>query len=603
MTTHPHGLDRVALTAALLAVGSVVLSTLSPGILTGSELLGAGTADTWGHAWGYGWTADALAAGSVPFDHAPVDHPGSQRWWVIDLPVAILLAPITGLAGSALAYNLAVLGHLALGAAAVTALVRARGGGDAIAVAAGVCVVHAPFVRGVVASGVPEALGVLIAPLLVLWLDVGLRSGQARPLVGAAFVSVVLVLDGVYGALAGAWAAAVATGAAVLGTRERVRVALRAGMVALPAGVAMAGLRLALHASEHPALYAAKQRTVRIGEAWVLQPLGGSDLAAWSTPVWWLPHIAPDSPHRHIVYVGVLLPLMMVWAAWRHPVARRPVLVAGVGALLALGPALFVHGEPYTSAILPGTWLWVAGATNLYRLAGLVPVLGMVAVVTALSRAGRPPLVWGALVAVMVEWTVGAPVSMRMPTVPNPAGAVEAFLAHDPTPGAVLDLPFDREGSRARGPFAQRTFFLASVHGRAVASGLYKQATMQTRNPTLGEASRAFRVSWMRQQVPDGSGAPARPVALRSPLSPHAGALLVAHLEREGFSHVTLDLELLVPAQRPDALAWAESWLGPPHATSADGLRLAWRLEDAASRSTEPIDLPPPPEAPREAIP
>ena len=197
--------------AGVLAVFSVLATSASPGVFWGEFLLGTGTADTWGHAWGYGWAADALSSGRLPFYGAPVDHPGDQRWWIIDFPVAVFLTPWTALFGSGASYNLAMVLHLGVGAGALAALCRRRGGTAAISVAVGVLAAHSPFVRGVITSGIPEALGVLVAPLLVLWLDDALRTGRWRSLVGAVITACILVLDGVYGALAGALAAAAAT--------------------------------------------------------------------------------------------------------------------------------------------------------------------------------------------------------------------------------------------------------------------------------------------------------------------------------------------------------------------------------------------------------
>ncbi|HCH66562.1 MAG TPA: hypothetical protein DFR83_27400, partial [Deltaproteobacteria bacterium] len=202
--------------AGVLAVFSVLATSASPGVFWGEFLLGTGTADTWGHAWGYGWAADALSSGRLPFYGAPVDHPGDQRWWIIDFPVAVFLTPWTALFGSGASYNLAMVLHLGVGAGALAALCRRRGGTAAISVAVGVLAAHSPFVRGVITSGIPEALGVLVAPLLVLWLDDALRTGRWRSLVGAVITACILVLDGVYGALAGALAAAAATVVAVV---------------------------------------------------------------------------------------------------------------------------------------------------------------------------------------------------------------------------------------------------------------------------------------------------------------------------------------------------------------------------------------------------
>ena len=591
-TSLPGGISPALLSGGL-AVATVVASTLEPGLLTGDALLGAGTADTWGHAWGYGWTADALLDGRLPFEGAPVNHPAGQAWWVIDLPVAVLLAPVAHIFGTSLAYNVAMLLHVGIGAAATTALVRSRGGTLALSVLAGVLAVHAPFVRGVVTSGVPEALGVLLVPLLVLWLDRGLRSGAWRPLLGASLLSSVLVLDGVYGALAGALAAGIATGVAVWTGPQRARVATRAAAVATPAFGALLALRWGLHASEHPALFQGKTRTVMMGDAWILQPLGGSDLAAWVLPAAALPLAEPSTAHRHIVYVGLLLPLLIGWAAWRHRGARRPAAVALAGFVVALGPALFVYGLPLTPAVLPGTLIWLAGATNLYRLAGLVPVVGLVAVACALSAS--PARRWGgvALALVGLEWGLGAPLPAVLPTLADPAGDVEAWLADQPGDGAVLDLPFDREGTRARGPWPQRTFYLQSVHGRPIASGLYAASGMHTRHPALGAFDRSIRTAWQRRLRPDGHVDDGRTVRFPEPPRGRTELILSELVHASGFRHVVLDLELVVEEQRPLARAWVEAWLGPPAQLDPDALRLAWTIAEPDPSAA------PPPERPR----
>ena len=220
-------------------------------------------------------------------------------------------------------------------------------------------------------------------------------------------------------------------------------------------------------------------------------PLG--DLTWWPGSRGPPPPVIPILP-TDIVYVGILLPLM-VWAAWKHVPSRRPAAIAVFGGVLALGPALFVWGEPLTEAILPGTLLWVAGATNLYRLAGLVPVMGLLAVGLALSARCSARVAALALMAVGLEWSVGAPLPLRLAATPDPAGPVEDWLRDHPRGGAVLDLPFDREGTKARGAYPQRTFYLASARS-ADLSGLYQQATMETRQPGLGAFSRSVRVGW-----------------------------------------------------------------------------------------------------------
>lgn len=566
-TPPPRGPARLAgLVAPLLAA----LMTGQPGIGTGAWLIGGGTADTWGHTWGYAWTVRALRLGELPFLRAPVAWPEPQRWWIIDLPVALLLAPVSALSSAALAYNLAFLLHLGLGAFGLARLLGHWGVPARVAALAGVLAALSPFSRGALVSGVPEALSVLLVPLLMLWLDRGL-SGERRALLGAALLAPVLVLDGVYGALSGGLAGALVWGSRLWRAPARGPVLARGLAVALPAALATVGLRAALAFMDHPVLAQADGRLVDIGPHWTLQPLGGADLASLFVPARLLPVHPGPTAHRHIVYVGALLPLLVLGALARRR-SRGLAALAITAATLCLGPVLYVWGQRMDLG-LPGMALWAAGATNLYRLAGLAPVAGLGA--AALWLRDRPRWAALALLLVGLEWTAGTPLRLRLPTTENPVGPVEQWLRDQPGPGAVLDLPFDREGSAARGPHPQRTFHLQSHHRRPVASGLYTEAPMKTAHPAIGAVDRALRAGWRLAEVPAGGtlrDAPPLPPAPRD----QARSDLLATLAQARFRYLSLDLALVVPSQRAAARAWAEDWLGPP-AVEADQ-RLAWAL-------------------------
>jgi len=584
-TECPPARSRAPLVAGVVAPVALLGLTGKPGVWLGKSLIGAGTADMWGHAWGYWWTARAVVQGHLPFFHAPVNHPDPQTWWVIDLPVATLLAPVTHLLGAAAAYNLAFALHAAVGAASLAALVIRRGGPGWVAGLAGVLAATSPFARGALVSGVPEALAVLLVPLLVLLLDQALAGAHRRQLAAAAALSAVLVLDGAYSAIAGALAGAAAVGAALWSQKDRGWVLGRAAVVAAPAAIALGGLRLALMKSKHPAMDNAQERMVDIGAAWVLQPLSGTDLMSWSTPAQLLSSMQaePETPHRHIVYIGVLLPVFLALAAWKHPPARRPAFIAFMAAVLALGPALYVFGTAYTPAVLPGTWLWMAGATNLYRLAGLVPVVGLLALACVRHR-----LMPVAMVAVAVEWLVGTPLPLQLPTTPNPAGTVENWIAEQPIEGAVIDLPFDREGSGARGPWPQRPFFLQTAHQRPIASALYRPTEVTKHSRAISAFDRSITRAWQQEAVPEGGAAPLRAARIPRPLEPDQLDGLNAKVSRVGYRWLVLDLELVMPNQRADALAWVTVWLGTPELTSEDEMRLVWSIPDVAPPSGPP---------------
>ena len=66
---------RNPLIAAGLTGLAVVLLTKGANLLGGAALLGNGTPDIWGHAWGYGWAAEQVTQFHLPWGHAPVRAP------------------------------------------------------------------------------------------------------------------------------------------------------------------------------------------------------------------------------------------------------------------------------------------------------------------------------------------------------------------------------------------------------------------------------------------------------------------------------------------------------------------------------------------------
>lgn len=551
--------------AAVFAALAVVLATTDPvGLAAGRAVLGAGTPDQWGHIWGYAWTADALAHGQLPFADAPLLHPVGQRWWIIDLSVAVLLTPITWLLGPVAAFHLACVAPVAAGVVGGSWWLERRGVPLHLALGAAVVASTGPFVRGALVSGVPEALVVLWLPLFAVLVERALEGGR-RTLAAAALLGAFVVLNGAYGPLLGGLVGAVVA-LTTRGGRPWGPHLGRAALVAAPAGLLTLAVRGALAASAHPALHGATPVGGAFGPQppyWPLQQVGGFDLASLVTPAALLPlDAAPPSAHRHVVYLGVLALLGAGVAAARQPVARLLVALAVVCLALAAGSPLTVWGQPVVSWP-PGLALLELGARNPYRFVGLA----WLAVVAAAALAPLRPRAVGALLClILVDGALNAPLPLRLPTTPNPAGPIEAALATDPAPGAVLDLPFDHEGTRARGPDPQRTFALQAHHGRPVASGLYQPAPIARADRTLSKLDRAI----IRARSGDRPAAP--------PPQPSGSACegLARTLRAEGFGFVVLDNAVMPELLAEPAHRAVEACFGP--AALQDGARSLWRL-------------------------
>jgi hypothetical protein len=560
------GVARTAAAAALIAVLLLLLSTGSPGLLSGAVLPSAGTADTWGHAWGYWWVEDALLHGRFPLHQAPLLAPKGQSWWVVDFPVAVLLAPVTWALGAGAALGLSFALHVATGAAGSAWWLVRRGVAPWLAVAGAVLVATSPFVRGAIWSGIPEALAVLLIPSFAVLLEDGAARGGRR-WAAAAVLAAWLCFDGFYGALP---AALVGLAVSIARLQAVGRAALpRLFVVALVGGVAAVGQIALVRASDHPVL---SRPTTMLPpptgtDDWVVQALGGADLLNFIGPAPLLPSVPPEGLHQHIVYVGLPLLALALWACRRSATARVAMVVAFVCGLLSLGASLRVGGRLVWENALPGAWLLATGAKNLYRLAGVLPLLLLAAVLPRWT--GRSAVALVAVVA--LDWLLLSPLPVRLATVANPVGAVEAWLRDQREPGAVFDVPVDRDGMHWPGAWPQRSFYLQSAHQRPIASGLYERPPLATSAPVLRDLERAVRVAGTQQLAGEGGGQVVLPAVQAADGAAARQALIGA-----GFRFVSLDLEQLPVALRPAAVQHLGSWLGPP--AVVDGARLAWRL-------------------------
>lgn len=545
-----------ALGLALLAPLGVFLAALDPGLLTGEALLGAGTADLWGHAWGYGWVASSLAEGSLPYAEAPLNFPEGQAWWVVDLPVAVVLSPLVWLGGPALGWHGSLALRLGLAALALDWFLRRRGLSRALAGAGALVLCWGPVPRGLLLSCVPEGLSVLLAPAFgQLALD-GLR-GSRRATLGATLAGPLLVLEGGYSGLSAGLCGALALALALWEGRT-LRALLGAALIAAPAAaVGLLQLRL-MEAAQHRAL----TLPVIVPPAfpdWPAVMPGSSDLLVAFAHGWMLPAVSEEVVHRHVAYVGLPLLLLGLLAAWRHRGSRGLVLLGLVALVLSLGARLSWGGEVLLR--LPTAALTEVGGSNTYRLASLAGVGLLAGALLGLPRRWRPL----ALALVFVDWLAAAPLSPG--TVARPEGPVEVALSE--VEGGVLDLPLDRDGQGRTGPFPQRTFYLQAVHGRPIASSLHvhNAAVRGLRTVRALEATVGAAVLTGGREAQGGR--------LRS-LARGARARDLAALEALGFGAVSYDGERIPGPTAEQVRAFLLDWLGEP--LVQEGSRMCWAL-------------------------
>ncbi len=368
--------------SAVLALGALVVLavcwTSSAWLSPARRSVGYG-GDTYPVVWCLGWFSHALAHGINPFVSYSVNAPtGVNLMWQTSMPLlAVALTPLTLVAGPLVSYNLVATAAPAL-AGWVAFLAFRRWTRPLPAFAGAVVFAFSPFMT------VQAAQHVFLtfcpsAPLLLILLD-RLLVRQERPaavdggLVGAVAACQLLISEEILAAEAVVAAVVVAVlvwrHRAV--ARRKIRHALRGLAIATMAAVAVTAWPL--YEQFHGAARVTQQLRDGAQFQFVADALG---FVTPSPPLLVMPHAADMLAFRFTgnwtewdSYVG--LPLLAFLALCilrfrRSPMLRFGCLLAGVPAMLSLGPSLHVGGHD-TRVPLP----WVAAA-HLPVLKDLLP--------------------------------------------------------------------------------------------------------------------------------------------------------------------------------------------------------------------------------------
>ncbi len=369
------------------------------------------------------------------------------------LPLRLALGPLS-------AFHIAELLALPLSALAAWPLLRRWTGAGPWALAAG-CLAFAlcPFALGTFATGELPKLQIGLIPLFLYALD---RACDARPwrwaLAAAALASITAFTSPYFGLTIPLLSLGL-LGADAL-RRRRLRRPLLLGLLVaaalLPAWAyyrteplptelqlfmpAMSGGLAAELPSPHPV---ASLKDLLVG-----------------------PRILRGDPWltRHVPYLGSLLlgalALLSLLGKGRRQGRRTGLILLGAGALLALGPQLYLvdqaAGLPLPAGILALLRYPLVEGGMYYRLA-ILASLGLALWLVA-ETARRPWLAW-ALLALQLADAVRASGPWPLQVVPVPA--VERMAEMRGRDGAVLNLPLERGLTRN-----QRSLLQAALHGR-----------------------------------------------------------------------------------------------------------------------------------------
>ena len=143
-------------------------------------LLGHPEVDVWNHAWGYWWVADALGSGSLPWRTELMGAPGGGVLWYVDLVGALGQLPLTVVGGPALAFNVAVVGRVALAGLSGHLLAEALSERGPHGWVGGVGFATAPMLLCEVHNGISEVVAVHWVGFTLLATAHALRGHSSR---------------------------------------------------------------------------------------------------------------------------------------------------------------------------------------------------------------------------------------------------------------------------------------------------------------------------------------------------------------------------------------------------------------------------------------
>ena len=459
----------LALGVALAVTAIVALRVPAVVLDPAGVLWGAPDADTLGLVWTLWHTAEHLVRfGSLGLESQLAGFPTGGTVWPANPVEAVLVAPITALAGPAVAFNLLQLVHPGAAAAAVVVLARRLGAGAWGAALAGLATGLSPTLLCSAHNGNVEVGQLYWVPLagIAAW-SAAQRGGIAR--VGLAGLTVGLALIAhLYVGIMAAVCAAALVAAAPGPTADRARrLAAIAGIALGVAGPAMA-VAWSLTAAD----------TALVGKD--LSIVGRMRLLEGQTPLLRLlapgPVVARDPSGDPGAYLNagspglVLLLLGIFGATRRRDRLGRGLAAMGVaGALMALGPTLMLWDQPLVIAgrQVPLPFLMLDQIPpfpmmiELWRFGALLHLALALLGALAVGAWGRRAAA-AAVALVLVEAAVLTPGPGVFETTPMPGPDLQQTVAMLPEPGAVLSWPL----SLHLWPLLAQTF-----HGQPISLG------------------------------------------------------------------------------------------------------------------------------------
>jgi hypothetical protein len=362
---HRRRIHALVLAAFLLVSVAIFLpADLHPTTV----FIGATTADNTQHVWFLRWLPYALAHHTNPLFTTSVLAPGGVNlMWNTWIPLpALLLSPLTVLAGPVVAFDVDVTLGVALSAWCMYLAASRYVRRTAAAVVAGAAYGFSPFIFDQSYTGHSNMVVAVVPPLMLLVLDTILvRQDRGVRRMGLALGALMLVQFFITEELLASEAVMVAVGVAGLALMRRDLVASRWRYALRSCGWALA---LFIPVVAYPLWFQffgplVPQRVIPDKNFFVTDLL---NIALPSTIQGIEPSFARDIANHYLGnsgewggYIGLPMLAIVIWTAWRQwhrPLVRFSCMTGGIALLISLGSTLHIGGTD-THVPLPGAIL------------------------------------------------------------------------------------------------------------------------------------------------------------------------------------------------------------------------------------------------------
>jgi hypothetical protein len=485
--------------AALLAYTALAIPATWPLASRFTDALAGDRTDPWQTVWGFWWWRQSVAAGQSPMFSPLLWWPDGAPLWLQtwDLPATLAAVATTSTLSIVTVYNLALFASFPLSGFTFYLLNRALWGNALGAFCAGCLYTFSTYHFSHSVANLHIA-SMQWAPLYLLGLFLMFQRGGAGVAVltglGLALAALTSPYYLVFSAIASvvlvpAWLVMVPTSS---GRRVLTDLAIGGAVFAAAAGWLVVGMVFA-YASEpyagshNPLLFSADLQSF----------VTPNPVSRWSSAITlWRTWNSSNSIWVSAAYIGSIALALALSAAARHPRAKSFVVVAGVGAVLAVGPHIQIGGRVYADYTMPYAWLEAAvPAVGFGGLPGRFAWLTTLGLATAagaslsdLCRHSRRRAVLAVLLtALALIETWPRPLQMTMFEQP----AIMRDWARDPAPWGVLDATW-----------ISRALWHQTIHGHPIVGG-YLTRTPQERANALRKdpVAAALMSEWL--QVPE----------------------------------------------------------------------------------------------------